>query len=133
MIFSEFIEDKAILNDNNPQLTLGSKIEHADYIRMELQPNACIMRMPDTKHTVWAAVSRAVRIPAFGEQAGIISTYIIHKSGIPAFMEHIGNPGFISGVPYNKRLPFRALYPLSTLQAFPKKEHLRLQLPLLWC
>ncbi len=48
-------------------LTLGTKLEYNDYTGVEIQPNARLIWSPNKRHTVWAAVSRAVRSPSRSE------------------------------------------------------------------
>jgi iron complex outermembrane receptor protein len=45
-------------------LTLGSKFEHNDYTGWETIPNGRLQYSIDSGHTLWAAVSRAVRTPS---------------------------------------------------------------------
>lgn len=66
-IVSAFLQDKITLVDEKLFLTLGSKIDHNDYTRTEFQPNARISYNITEDHTLWAAVSRAVRTPSRGE------------------------------------------------------------------
>jgi len=66
-IFSAFIQDEIAFLDEHVRLTLGMKVEHNDYTDFEFQPNARIAWVPNERHCVWTAVSRAVRIPARAE------------------------------------------------------------------
>ncbi|BCS98456.1 TonB-dependent receptor [Desulfoluna limicola] len=59
---SAFVQD-AITLTPTVQVTLGTKVEHNDYTQFEIQPNARVLWMPNTTHSLWAAVSRAVRTP----------------------------------------------------------------------
>ena len=63
-LFSAFLQDDITLIENRLRLTLGAKFEHNDYTGFEWQPNARILWTPHERHTVWAAVSRAVRTPS---------------------------------------------------------------------
>jgi iron complex outermembrane receptor protein len=63
LLFSAFIQDEIELLDTL-HLTLGSKIEHNDYTGIEVQPSARIAWTPNDRHTLWAAISRAVRTPS---------------------------------------------------------------------
>jgi iron complex outermembrane recepter protein len=62
--FSTFLQDKIDLWQKRVYLTLGSKFEHNDYSGFEYQPNARLSWLINDKQSAWAAVSRAVRIPA---------------------------------------------------------------------
>lgn len=65
-LFSTFIQDEISLTDDL-RLTIGSKFEHNDYSGFEYQPNLRLAWSPNDTHTLWGAVSRAVRTPARGE------------------------------------------------------------------
>jgi iron complex outermembrane receptor protein len=62
-LVSIFVQDDITLVPNRLRLTLGSKFEHNDFTGFEIQPNARLAWTPTERQTVWAAVSRAVRIP----------------------------------------------------------------------
>jgi iron complex outermembrane receptor protein len=62
-LYSAFLEDEIAL-DRRLRLTVGSKVEHNDYTGFEVQPDARVAFTPAEGHTLWAAVSRAVRTPA---------------------------------------------------------------------
>lgn len=59
-----FIQDDWTLLAEKLHLILGSKIEHNDYNGYEVQPTARLLWTPNSKHSIWAAVSRAVRTPS---------------------------------------------------------------------
>ncbi|MBI4664104.1 MAG: TonB-dependent receptor [Verrucomicrobia bacterium] len=63
-IFSGFVQDEIAMVEDHLRLTLGSKIEHNDFTGWEVQPNARLAWMLTDRQTVWAAVSRAVQVPA---------------------------------------------------------------------
>jgi iron complex outermembrane receptor protein len=63
-LYSAFVQDEIALIKNKLQLTIGSKIEHNSYTGFEYQPNGRLTWNPSKVHTLWAAVSRAVRTPA---------------------------------------------------------------------
>jgi iron complex outermembrane recepter protein len=62
-LFSGFLQDAIALIPDRLTLILGSKLEHNDFSGFEIQPSARIAWTPDPRHTIWAAVSRAVRSP----------------------------------------------------------------------
>lgn len=64
---SAFLQDEIALLPDRLWLTLGSKLEHNDYTGFEVQPNLRTVWMPRRHHTLWAAVSRAVRTPSRAE------------------------------------------------------------------
>jgi iron complex outermembrane receptor protein len=63
-LYNGFIQDELTLVPDRLRLTLGSKFEHNDYTDWEIQPSARLAWTPTAQHTIWAAVSRAVRTPS---------------------------------------------------------------------
>jgi iron complex outermembrane receptor protein len=62
-LFSAFVQDEIRLRDGL-SLTVGSKVEHNDYTGVEVEPSARLQWQPAVAHTLWAAISRAVRAPS---------------------------------------------------------------------
>ena len=62
--YSAFVQDEIELIPERLSLTLGSKFEHNDYTGFEVQPSVRLAWSPLDRHTVWAAVSRAVKTPS---------------------------------------------------------------------
>jgi iron complex outermembrane receptor protein len=60
---SLFIQDQIQVVPDLAQLTIGSKVEDNDFTGLEVQPSLRLAYTPDATHTLWGAVSRAVRIP----------------------------------------------------------------------
>lgn len=67
-LFSAFVHDEITLVPEKLSLILGSRFERNDYTGLEIQPNGRIIWTPAPGHTVWGAVSRAVRTATRGEQ-----------------------------------------------------------------
>lgn len=63
-LVSAFVQDKIELVEEQLFFTLGSKFEMNDYTGLEVQPSGRLTFLPVTNHTIWAAVSRAVRTPS---------------------------------------------------------------------
>ena len=61
---SGFVQDEVVLCPDRLRLTVGVKLEHNDYTGVEWQPSARLAWTPRPDMTWWAAVSRAVRLPA---------------------------------------------------------------------
>ena len=80
--FSTFLQDEIRLLDERWYLTLGAKLEHNDFSGFELQPTLRTRWHPDRDSTLWAAVSRAVRVPSRAE-SDLISEIEL-TSGSPA-------------------------------------------------
>jgi len=62
-LFSLFAQDEIAFLADRLHLTVGTKVEHNDSTGFEVQPNVRAAWIPDDRHTLWAAVSRAVRTP----------------------------------------------------------------------
>jgi iron complex outermembrane receptor protein len=67
-VFSGFVQDQWKLLDGRFSVILGSKLEHNSYTGVEIQPGARLLWNPDAHHTMWAAVSRAVRTPSLADR-----------------------------------------------------------------
>jgi iron complex outermembrane recepter protein len=61
-LYSGFIQDQVSLGQS-VRLTLGTKLEHNDYSGYEVQPSIRAAWDLAQARTLWAAVSRAVRVP----------------------------------------------------------------------
>jgi iron complex outermembrane receptor protein len=61
---SAFIQDEIALIHDKLKLTVGSKFFHNVFTGYEFHPSARIAYTPNTKHTLWTAASRSVRIPS---------------------------------------------------------------------
>jgi iron complex outermembrane receptor protein len=57
-----FLQDQVDLLDDLT-LTLANRVEHFSFTGWESEPNARLLWTPNKKHSVWAAVSRAVVLP----------------------------------------------------------------------
>ena len=66
-LFSLFLQDDIGLIENELTLSLGAKLQRNDYTGFEGQPSARLLWMPNPRHSVWGAISRAVRIPTRGD------------------------------------------------------------------
>jgi iron complex outermembrane receptor protein len=71
-LFSLFVQDEISLIPDKLRLLIGSKFEHNDYTGFEYQPNLRLIWTPNFRHTLWGAVSRAVRSPSQMEAYGDI-------------------------------------------------------------
>jgi len=81
-LFSFFVRDDITLLPDKLRLLLGSKFEHNDYTGFEYQPNARLIWTPTEHHSLWGAVSRAVRTPSRLEDSGDISYHILPLMGL---------------------------------------------------
>ncbi len=62
-----FAFDEFAFPDKNLSVVLGAEIEHNDFTGLEFQPTARAMWQPTERHSVWSAISRAVRTPSLDE------------------------------------------------------------------
>lgn len=62
-LYSAFVQDEIELGPDW-SLTLGTKVEHNDYTGWETEPGARLKWNLARDHLLWAAVSRAVRMPS---------------------------------------------------------------------
>jgi iron complex outermembrane receptor protein len=63
-LYGGFVQDEIALSGDRLRLSLGSKFEHNSYTGFEVQPSVRLAWTPASRHTVWGAVSRAVRMPS---------------------------------------------------------------------
>ncbi len=104
-LFSLFIQDELLLIPETLWLTLGTKLEHNDYIGYELLPSARLFWSINAHHKMWGAISRAVRSPSRLERDGKLIPYISEPFSIE-----------LSEYPYTNPLPM--LYSLSGDKSF---------------
>ncbi|MBN1931032.1 MAG: TonB-dependent receptor [Desulfobacterales bacterium] len=95
-LVSGFVQDDITLVPDVLSLILGSKFEYNDYTGFEIQPNSRFRWTPRDNHTLWAAVSRAVRTPSRYEDDAtltLISSIDVPSSSttIEAIVNGFGN------------------------------------------
>jgi iron complex outermembrane receptor protein len=76
-ISNAFVQDKIALIKNELYFTIGSKFSVNNFTGFEFQPNARLAWTPNDKHTVWAAVSRAVRTPSRSGDSGRFNAAVV--------------------------------------------------------
>ncbi len=67
--FGTFIQDEITLIPDSLIMILGSKFSQNNYTGFEIQPSGRLLWTPNDRHTVWGAVSRAVRTPSRAEDS----------------------------------------------------------------
>jgi iron complex outermembrane receptor protein len=99
-LFSGFVQDDFALAEPRLRLTLGSKFERNDFTGFEVEPNARMLWTVSQKHSIWTAVSRAVRTPARTEEDIQLTTAVtppsLQSGGLPVQVTVFGNPQFKS-------------------------------------
>jgi iron complex outermembrane recepter protein len=63
-LVSGFLQDEIGFAGNRIVLTIGSKFEHNSYTGAEIQPGVRLEWAISPRHTLWTAISRAVRTPS---------------------------------------------------------------------
>lgn len=121
-LFSVFVQDKIRLLDDL-FFTLGTKVEHNDYTGFEFEPGTRLQWNVNGTHTVWAAVSRAVRMPSRVDRHIRLPT-----PGFAPIVENllIGGKGFESETVIAYELGYRAQFGSrvsSSLSAFYNVYH----------
>ena len=95
-LLSSFVQDEISLVPDRLKLTLGSKFEHNDYTGFEFEPSARLLWTPTEEQTVWAAISRAVRTPAWSDLHYDANLTVIPPvpplSPLPVLISSHGNP-----------------------------------------
>jgi iron complex outermembrane receptor protein len=94
---SSFLQDRISLGDGRFGVILGTKLEHNDYTGFEHQPSARFTWQIDDGSSAWAAVSRAVRVPA-RLNTDLRLTAPIPGTGtpVPLYVNVVGNPDYRS-------------------------------------
>ncbi|WP_418135182.1 TonB-dependent receptor plug domain-containing protein [Psychromonas sp. GE-S-Ul-11] len=82
-------------------LTFGAKAEGNNYSSTELQPNIRLSWLATKEMTLWAAISRAIRIPSQVENDSTINIQVLAPSafdptGTPGLLQLVGNNQFES-------------------------------------
>ncbi len=85
-IFSLFVQDDIKIAEDLFTLTLGSKFEYNDYTKFEVQPSARFLLTPHENHTVWGAVSRAVRTPSRSDHTTFVVSAVRPPTAMTGFL-----------------------------------------------
>ena len=103
---SLFLQYETALIENVLFLTLGSKFEYNDYTGFEIQPTGRLLWRPHERHSLWGAVSRAVRSPSRAEND--VALLIPVPNPPPNFQQLRGQTSFDSEVLVAYELGYRA-------------------------
>ncbi len=66
--YNSFVQDEIALRHDSVRLTAGSKLEWNSFSGIEVQPTLRVLWAPVRRHSMWTAVSRAVRVPSRNER-----------------------------------------------------------------
>ncbi|MEM9334666.1 MAG: TonB-dependent receptor [Pseudomonadota bacterium] len=105
-VASAYIQDEYWLSPDRLSVTAGLKLENNNYSpdNIEWMPSLRILWKPSSQHTVWGAVTRAVRSPAISDLglrivdlgAPLPPLTAINPFPLPARQGTVGNPDFES-------------------------------------
>ncbi|MEZ5824452.1 MAG: TonB-dependent receptor [Geminicoccaceae bacterium] len=83
-VFSAFVHDDITVIPERLTASVGIKLEHNDYTGFEIQPTARAIYRFDNGHSLWGAVSRAVRTPsALDTDANAILSVVPPSLAVP--------------------------------------------------
>ncbi|MDA0967616.1 MAG: TonB-dependent receptor [Proteobacteria bacterium] len=103
-LYSAFIQDKITLIPDTLDLTIGSKFEHNSYTGYQSQPSGRLSWAINDRNTVWASVSKAVRVPSKLEES---LTRLATNAG-PFTIYQMGNEDFKAEEMISNEIGYRA-------------------------
>ena len=93
-LYSGFLQDEMELVEDRFWLTIGSKFLHDVYSGFEFEPSARLLWTPSHRHSLWTAVTRAVRTPARVDEQLQFTALLLPS--LPAFLRLTGDGQFSS-------------------------------------
>ncbi|MEJ1339978.1 MAG: TonB-dependent receptor [Candidatus Sedimenticola sp. (ex Thyasira tokunagai)] len=97
---SIFVQDEIELLPDRLNMVLGTKLEHGTYSGLKWQPNLRLLWMPDSRQSLWASVSRAIRSPTRVDRDGVYMTGVTepftgaNTTPLPLLWQSDGNSAF---------------------------------------
>jgi len=92
-LFSSFVQDEITVRPDLVHLSLSARVEHNDYTGFTFQPSGRLVWTPDSKNSVWAAVSGADRTPARSDTSFRVNFEALPgPGGMPILVSLFGNP-----------------------------------------
>jgi iron complex outermembrane recepter protein len=95
-LFSSFAQDEIAILPDCLHLTLSARLEHNDYTGFTLQPSGRLVWTPESKNSVWGAVSGADRTPARSDTDFRVNFEALPGSpetgNLPILVSLFGNP-----------------------------------------
>lgn len=107
--FRLFIQDQIGLWSDRLLLTVGLDVNHNDYTNFEWHPNVRLTWAVDNRHTLWSAVTRAVRIPARLNTDLVLTAPFELPGGLPLYVNLSGSDAYQSEELLAKEVGYRAL------------------------
>lgn len=109
-LFSGFFQYQVALAANRVHLTLGTKLQHHYYTGFAAMPTARVAWTPNDNHTIWAAVSRAVRTPSDTDVSVRYNASLFSApDGTLEVVRLYGNPNFKNEDVISFEVGYRAL------------------------
>jgi len=93
-LLSGFVQDDVSLVPKRLLVSGGVKLEHNNYTGLEILPSARLLWTPGRRHSVWTAITRAVRTPSRFERD--LSFQVLIDPVTPVYLGISGNPEFDS-------------------------------------
>jgi iron complex outermembrane receptor protein len=90
---SVFAQDTMTLEEDRWYFTLGTRLEYNTFGKFQPEPTARLLFLPSERQSMWAAISRAVRMPTRVDSA-IVSHRHVGPPGVPTFIELLGKQNF---------------------------------------
>jgi iron complex outermembrane receptor protein len=92
-LYSGFVQDEIRASDSL-WFTVGAKLEHNSYTGVQIEPSARLAwNAPGSRHTVWAAVSKAIRQPSRADTSVQTDLETIPIApGLVEVLRFFGNP-----------------------------------------
>jgi len=120
-LLSGFAEAELTIKPHRLAATFGSKIQDGTLAGFQIQPSLRLIWTPDSRHALWAAVSRAVVAPATQDKALTLPlTSLGTYDGLTIEGTILGNPAFkpeeviATELGYRERLPHNLSLDLAT-------------------
>lgn len=105
-IYTGFVQDEIGIVPNQVSLIIGTKLEDNNFSGFDAQPSARILWTLRPHHTLWAAVTRAVRTPSRIDQDLQLTGY---APTVPFFIHVVGDPTFVPEQLIGYEAGYRAL------------------------
>ena len=88
-IINAFLQDEITLIPKQLKVILGTKVSYNTFTDLEYQPNVRALWKFHPQHSVWGAVSRAVRLPSRFDRDGRLN--VAAAPGVPTLVSVLGN------------------------------------------
>jgi iron complex outermembrane recepter protein len=90
---SAFAQDTMTLEEDRWYFTLGTRLEYNTFGKFQPDATARLLFLPSDRQSMWASISRAVRMPMRQDRQLDVHAHI-GPPGVPLFLNALGNPDF---------------------------------------